>query len=296
MRNYCTLSDLPYLPKLLAMHESLTRHSSEPFTLHILVMDIEPDRVAWRVLYELQLPNVKVYPLSTFERALHLEKIRESRKWSEFCWGCASSFMEYLMPWVGEVTYLDADLYFFSDPKVIFDEIGTQSIGITPHRFPPEKKYLERNGVFNVGLVHAKDTDAGRRCISEWARKCREWCFAQVEPDRFGDQKYLDRWSADYPGEVCEIANIGVNAAPWNVSQYAVTDGPCVDGKPIVFFHLHEFSSDTLLTHYKLRPCDTKHIYEPYVAAWRAACQRVIEMKTRLDESAAEMAAQAERV
>lgn len=283
MRHYCTLFDRNYLAKGLCLHESLSRHSSEPFVLHILAMDQETQ---W-MLDDFRLENVEVTPLSTFERTLNLTKIKEGRTWAEYCWTCASNFMEYLLPWMPPdgVTYLDADMYVFSDPKVVFDEIGDKSIGITPHRFPAWRKDKEINGKFNVGLVYAKNTDAGRKCIAQWAANCRAWCFNRVEGDHAcGDQKYLDDFERDYPGEVCAIQNIGVNLAPWNIDQYRIEEGPKVDGQPVVFYHLHEFQNAIKLSNYKLRFEDALYIYGRYVLAWMDANTRIVEAERKAAE------------
>ena len=45
-----------------------------------------------------------------------------------------------------ELAYLDSDLFFFDDPKIVFEEIGGRSIAIVPHRFSRENRYLEVNG------------------------------------------------------------------------------------------------------------------------------------------------------
>lgn len=280
-RHYLTLSDMVYLPKLLAMHESLLRHSTEDFKLHVLTMDTE---IHW-MLYEFQLSNIELYPLSNFEVAMNLQPQKKARTWQEFCWTCSSNFMEFAMCWIGDCTYLDADLYFFSDPKVIFEEIGERSLGITPHRFPSHRKHMEKNGRYNVGLVHAKNTEPGKRCIAQWAKNCRDWCFNRVEEHHAcGDQLYLDSWEADYPGEVASIQNIGVNLAPWNIERWAITKGPMVGGVPVVFYHLHEYLNPDNLTKYVLREEDLDHIYRPYNEAWNAANVRIIELEDRAAE------------
>ena len=273
MRHYCTLSDRNYLPKLVTMLESLKRHSPEPFEVHVLCMDMD---ALW-LLYDLQLgEHVKLMSLADFEYAMNLSEIKNNRTWREYCWTCASNLMEYLMPWVGGVTYLDADVFFFSDPKVIFDEIGDKSLGITPHRFPLERRHMERNGRYNVGWVTAADTPAGRKCIARWAKNCRDWCYNRIEgKNACGDQRYLDDWETDFPGEVHSIQNIGANLAPWNVSQYQMNQGPTVDGNPVVFYHLHEFVDESKLTNYAIRTQDIAFIYAPYLADWKSVNERI---------------------
>ena len=294
-REYCTLSDRAYLAKLLAMHESLMQHSSEPFALNVLAMD----RETFVILSDMELPNVIVLPLAAFENALQMDHVKKSRSRTEYFWTCASSLMQYLMAWKGvSLTYLDADLMFFSDPKVVFDEIGERSIAITPHRFPAHRKHMERNGIYNVAWVTAKNSKTGHLCISRWAAQCREWCFHKNEAGKFGDQLYLDTWPTDYPGEVCVIQNPGVNLAPWNVDGYVISadsSGPLVDGVPVVFYHFHEFEHREKLTNYKLRIAEKKHIYEPYVDAWERASLRIYAQEKVMAARQSEIETQGQR-
>lgn len=280
MRHYCTLFDMNYLTKGLVMHESLLKHSSEDFTLHILSMDLE----SHRMIYELQLPNVQQMWLPNFEVSLNLSEMKSNRSWKEYCWTCGSNLMEYLMPWLGEVTYVDADLMFFSDPKIVHEEIGSRSIGITPHRFPERLKKMERNGRYNVAWVTGKPTSSGFKCIASWAKNCRDWCYARNEGDKFGDQRYLDTWETDFPGEVCSISNVGVNLAPWNSEQYSITEGPNVDGHPVVFYHLHEFQNPDKLTGYPISEGQRRHIYTPYIERWTAMTEKINALQQQMDE------------
>lgn len=259
MREYCAITDRGYLPKFLALHDSLMRHSSKEFELHVLCLD-----ECWRILEAMRLRAV------TIRRVTHIDSLMKfadsSRTYQEWAWTLASQFMEYLLPKHEAVTYLDSDLFFFANPNVIFDEIADRSIGITPHRFPPEKKYMEKNGIFNVGLVYARNNLIGRRCIEKWAAQVRERCSAEIG---CGDQKYLDAFIPDYGAAVCAIKNIGVNLAPWNVSNWSITQGPRVGGIPVTCYHMHEFANEERLTFYPLRVEDREFIYAPYINVWK---------------------------
>ncbi len=301
MRHYCTLFDSAYLAKGLALHESLLRHSSEPFTLHILACDVD---TFW-ILAEMNLKNVELISLESFESVLKLEPVKESRSRTEYLWTLASCLMEYLLPWHESITYLDADVFFFSDPKVIYEEIGTKSIGIVPHRFNErEARRLAINGQFNVGVVYARNGGAGLTCVKRWAAQCREWCFSRNESGKFGDQAYLDSWPKDYPGEVCIIENLGVNLGPWAIANYEVSEwmtfdasdsaGPVqckhsvmVIGKEnadhLVCYHFHEFQDPQYLTGWKLRYTDCQLIYGPYCYAWTEANRRIAATKAQLE-------------
>jgi hypothetical protein len=275
MRHYCTLFDSKYLPQGLTLYESLKRHSSEPFMMHILGMDNQVVTYLHLNVCEPDEPVDSLFHIGYLEdKRPEMARLRESRTWAEYCWTCASNFTEFLMAEYGlpEITYLDADMMFFSDPEVIFDEIGERSIAVIPHRFMPEKKYLEVNGQFNVSWVTFKNDRAGRECLSIWAGRCRERCAAAIG---CGDQGYLDEWPAIYGHALCVIQNIGAGLAPWNLANYQLTDGPKVDGVPVVFFHAHEYLHGERLTNYELRPEDIEFIYKPYIQAVESAKQRI---------------------
>lgn len=268
MRHFSTLFDMKYAPQGLALYESLYQHSSEPFKLWILALDHETEQV----LGQLRLQHAEILSCDSFKR--DLAQIFQSRTHQEWCWGLASQFCERLIhSGLLEVTYCDADTYFFSDLEPFFGEIGHRSIAITPHRLIPSKGHLEVNGLYNVGVVHFRNTDVGRRCLERWAAQCREKCSAT---DGCGDQLYLNEWPGLYGKECCIIDNIGVNAGPWSLANWQVTAGPRLDGVQLICYHAHEFDYEQhRLTNYELRPEDITFIYEPYLEAFRRAKERI---------------------
>lgn len=261
MRHYCSLTDRSYLPRLLAMYESLKRHSSEAFTLHVLAMDAETEEA----LKSLRLESLTVMQWPGPNR-------RKDHTWQEYCWLMASQWCDWLLMVrrLEELTYLDADLFFFGDPEVVFSEVGDCGVGIVPHRFIPSKRYLERNGLFNVGWVTFSEL-VGVAVCHAWAAQCLKWCYARNEEGKFGDQKYLDEWPKLPGQQCCVIQNIGAGLAPWNLANYELTEGPKVDGVNVLFYHFHEYEHGKRLTNYDLRPEDKRLIYEPYIAAYEAA-------------------------
>lgn len=296
-RHFCTLFDRNYLEKGIALHDSLLRHSSEPFKLSILCMDME---TFW-LLDEMELPHVDLLPIDAFERAMQLDKIREQRTWTEYCWSCASQLCEFLLPQMDAdgITYLDSDLFFFSDPAIVFKEIAGGSIAITPHRLIPSKRHLEINGLFNVGWIGFRNTLAGQTCATEWAANCRNRCSARVG---CGDQKYLDDFPVKYGPACCVIQNIGVNAGPWSIGNWGVfADGDKVflDNALLCCYHFHELQEREdgtfRLTNYTLRDEDVRWIYRPYVEAIKAAKVRISEAEALITERHKQMQLQSER-
>jgi len=237
------------------------------------------DAEAQRSLADLDLSRVTLTSLSVLEKsnpALLATKPQRSRV--EYYYTCGPSFLIYVLqqnPEIDLVTYLDADLRFFSNPEPIFSELADSSVGIISHRFPIGKESLNRFGTFNVGWVSFRADGEGLECLRWWADRCIEWCYDRVETDRFADQKYLDQFAQRFQG-VRVIQHPGANLAPWNLARHAVTD--CenkiqVDGQPLIFFHFHGFKMlkpwlfDTNMGEYRGRPSKMvrEKIFGPYI-------------------------------
>ncbi len=294
MRNYCTLFDRNYAQKGVALHESLLKHSSESFTLYVLAMD---DDTA-KILEELKLKNVRILPLSVFESAMNMKPVRESRSLVEYFWTCASSLCEYLIRnyEMDQLTYLDADLFFFQDPQIVFNEIGQRSIAIIPHRFAEQdRNRLEPNGLYNVGWITFRNDIDGLACLTGWAELCQEWCYNRHDSGRFGDQGYLDSWPSEFEDSLCIIENIGACTAPWNLQQYETTLGPKVNETPIVFYHFHEYRNEDDFTRWPLRHEDKVFIYVPYINALRVANVYIGNAESRIAKRLREAEAEWQR-
>lgn len=193
-RTYCTLFDFNYAAKGIALINSLIRKADPDFRLHVLALDNKTAHCVRKLM------DIRIV-VHTLEEVMTpvLQTAKGNRTHQEFCWTLASYFCQWLWHKAGlrEITYLDSDLFFFSDPTPIFTEMGGRQIGIIPHRLIPEKKHLEVNGIFNVGWVTFRGT-VGSACLQKWSEQCLEWCYNRQEPNRFGDQKYLDAWPKAY--------------------------------------------------------------------------------------------------
>src|ERR1044071_3572075 len=151
-RHYCTYFDSTFLPYGLALYESLRRHSG-PFVLHVLCLD----ELAREYLDAEGLEGVKTIRLEELEAwDPDLRAAKQTRNQVEYYFTCTPDLARYVMdrePGITDVTYLDADLYFFGDPAPIYAEIASESIAMIGHRFPADLKHLEIFGVYNVGFL-----------------------------------------------------------------------------------------------------------------------------------------------
>jgi hypothetical protein len=240
-RYFCTLFDKNYLLKGVVMIRTLLR-----FCPHARVTVVCMDDEAYHLLGKLGLPGVELVRLAEVEND-ELLRIKPGRSIAEYCWTLTASVCWYVLetrPHIEMITYLDADLMFYSDVEPLFTEIGAKSVAIIEHRFMPRLAHLEGYGRFNVEWVSFRRNEVGLRCLKVWRDQCIEWCFARLEEGRLGDQKYLDSWPADYPGEVQILQHKGAGVAPWNFTNYQYSErggALFADECPLIFYHFHQF-------------------------------------------------------
>lgn len=270
MHYFCTLFDSNYLAKGVAMLRSLRLHCPEA-RVYVLCMD----DLAHSLLGKLALPGVVCLTLTDVEDEALLA-VKPERSMAEYCWTLSPCLPWYLFgryPEIDRITYLDADLYFFSDVAPLFEEMGDASITIIEHRFVPELQHLEVRGRFCVEWVSFRRDEEGMACLRHWREQCIEWCFYRLEEDRMGDQKYLDKWPERYDS-LCILQHPGAGVAPWNYARYAYgkddRGGLTVDGLPLIFYHFHQLqllsngSFDRLSDYYTRTGPVPVAIYEIY--------------------------------
>lgn len=256
---FCTLFNSAYLDKGIVTIESLKKVSPESY-VYVFAFDDK----CYEVLNDIGYDNVRPVSLKEFEtdQLLELKKERSSRS---YCWTCTPFIIKHVLEKCGEeqCTYIDADMYFYSDPQILLDEIDTDQcdVGIVEHRFGKGKvqeQQLEIAGRYCVEFNTFKNNKNGLEVLNWWADRCAECCtddVSQSKDGKFGDQMYLNDWSQRFVG-VHVMQNHGGGMAPWNVYRYRMEK---IDEKgniwfrdiqdkgsyQLCFYHFHG------MTHYK---------------------------------------------
>jgi hypothetical protein len=250
MLNFCTLFDSNYISRGVALFESLKKNSPD-FHLYIVAFDEE----CYQYLEKLQEPELTVISLPDFEDE-KLQQVKSGRTAAEYCWTCTPSVILFCIEkfQLPSCTYVDADLIFYDNPQILFNEMEKDSILITEHRYTRAYDVSATHGIYCVQFMYFKNDEYGLNALRWWRDRCLEWCFAYLEDGKFGDQKYLDDWPERFPG-VHVLQHPGGGLAPWNIQQYSIgqTDGKIYvsDKKKgtrhlLVFYHFHglKFFSD----------------------------------------------------
>ena len=290
-RHFCSYFDHRYLTRGLALYESLRRHCPD-FNLWVLCLD----GIAFGILEKMALEGMHPIRLEDFLRDDEaLRAARSNRSVVEFYFTCTPSLPLYVMarqPDMDMVTYLDADLFFFSSPESLFEEMAGKSIAVTPHRFPAELREHERFGLYNVGWLSFRNDGIGRECLHWWRNRCLEWCRDREEDGKFADQKYLDQWPVLFKS-VAVIGHPGANLAAWNLAGARLKHGKgttTVNGQELVFYHFHDLRKinsvlyEIAFQSYKVKPCGVliRHVLSPYLRCLRRNHKRLAKTDSRL--------------
>ena len=282
-RYFCTLFDAAYLLKGVAMLRSLSLFCPGA-KVYVLCMDQQTKLI----LERLDLSFVTCITLNVIETE-DLLNAKSDRSVAEYCWTLSSCVTWYVMQTYRQVdflTYLDADVFFYSSVQPLFDEIGDASIAIIEHRFTDRLKDREVNGRFCVEWVSFRRDADGLACLSRWREQCIEWCYYRLEDGKMGDQKYLDEWPNRYA--TCHILeHLGAGVAPWNYAQYKLghdaSGNITVNGVALMFYHFHQFQLldngkfERLSTFYTTECVEPNSVYEAYEAD---LIKRLVEVRS----------------
>jgi hypothetical protein len=297
MTNFCTLFDSNYLTRGLALHESLAGVCP---SYHLYVVAF--DDICYEYLLKTRLPSLTPISLKDFEDE-KLKQVKSGRTTAEYCWTCTPSIILYCIEkfQLPSCTYVDADMIFYENPQILFDELADKSILISEHRYTRDYDVSATHGIYCVQFMYFKNDQNGLHALTWWRDRCIEWCFAYLEDGKFGDQKYLDDWQERFPG-VHVMQNPGGGLAPWNIQQYLIddkngnlfiTDKQKGTRLPLIFFHFHglKFYTDDKVACcaalYELDKEVKETLYFPYIRLLLDTGERIVRSGFKLNPQGA---------
>lgn len=272
----------------MVMLESLHEHNPHA---HVYVLCLSDQ--CYDGMQKLGYPFVTLIQLKDFEAATpELVAVRPTRSLVEYYFTmtpCLPWYILHTVDNINAVTYLDADMMFFSSVEPIFEEAGDASVILTPHNFAPHLQHCIKFGIYNVSWVTFFNTEDGLSCLSWYKNMCLDWCYDRHESEgvseRFADQKYLDYMPQQFL-HVHAIRHSGVGIAPWNLGKLNLSvqnTHVLVDGSPLIFYHAQGFVQlckglyASGLGSYKthLSPIMRTHIFSPYCEAYTNAAHYI---------------------
>jgi hypothetical protein len=262
----------------MALYESLRQHCSS-FTLWVLCLD----QITKHRLREQRLPQLVLISLSELERATPgLAEARANRSKAEYYFTCSPALPLHILNSHAEIdiiTYLDSDLFFYSNPECLFQQLGEGSVGLIRHRPAEGLEETEQYGIFNVSWISFRNDREGIACLHWWRERCLEWCYRRLDGDRYADQKYLDQFPKRFHNVVI-LEHEGANLAPWNIASHPIIekDGQIlINGKRLLFFHFQGLREITRycyetglgVYHVRIDRQTLRLVFEPYLKVLR---------------------------
>lgn len=274
---YCTLFDSNYLDKAKVMIDSLRRVDLD-MILYILCMDEK----AFSILSKENSGDCILISLENFEDS-ELLKVKSSRSQGEYCWTCTAKLIQYVIINYSEknCTYIDADMLFYSNPTVLFNEMiyNKCSVQVVPHNFPSTlrgKKLEKESGKNCVQFNTFSNEEDSMALLQKWINDCIDECSLNSA----GDQMYISDWGKY--SFVNVTSNQGAGVAPWNVSKFVgkkkgkalfVTNRETMKTDKLVFYHFQNVVNtdrykvivSPLLSSWKIDKMFVKNIYVDYL-------------------------------
>ncbi len=215
--NFCIMTTANYITKALVMYDSLVKECNSEINFFYFTFD----ESTYNYLKELNYKNITPVPLHDLEAFYpELKGTISTRSKAEYFFTCTPHIIDYVLKnyEVDHVTYLDADLYFYQDPRRILNELQNNSVLITEHRHYPEQ-IDHPNGKYCVQFIPFKNDKTGNQVVTWWKEKCIEWCYYRAEDGKFADQGYLNNWPELFD-DIVIMENRGGGVARWNTDAY----------------------------------------------------------------------------
>jgi hypothetical protein len=245
---YCTILSTNYLPKALALADSLRRHQPGS-ALTVLIVDARSDA---------DLPDVDgVTLVGTDVLGLPTEELLEVATiydLVEFATAVKPLLLKQLLGSHDAVFYLDPDTYLTSPMAELEGELAASEGGIllTPHfleplpeHAPTTEGHLLTVGVFNLGFCGVDRR--GLAFLDWWWGHLRRECLFDFLSGLFVDQKWMDIGNTLFQAR--SLRHYGYNVSVVNLHERPIVerDGRLVissTGEPLRLFHFHAFDTD----------------------------------------------------
>ncbi|HEX5693834.1 MAG TPA: hypothetical protein VFY00_04345, partial [Arenimonas sp.] len=236
-----------YLPKAMALAESVKRHDPQARFVLCLVEREAPD-VALQFPHFDEVVLAKDAGWDDFDRFMFRHSIVEAST------AVKPRFMIHLTeryPKADKFVYLDPDVLVYSrlsELEVLLDE---HSIVLAPHLLRPGNIDMEisslAHGSYNLGFLAISRADNSARFLQWWADRLFLYCYDDKARGIFTDQKWIDLAPSFFDCHI--LKHHGYDFATWSLlgSDLSGQDGNyVVNGDPLRFIHFSGLDSGTI--------------------------------------------------
>ena len=240
-----TICSYSNLNQAIVLFESIQSHATKPFSFTCFLVDNIPEESGFS---EAGFKLVKVAELSSSLPDFSTLKLQYNA--FELCCALKSFCGETMMKTSSQdevLVYLDSDILFYNDIKLIEDEMTGVDILLTPHFTNPPPDFekiseldVNNSGLYNGGFVAFRNNKTGNEFIAWWKERMKKYCFTDFRNGMFVDQVWLN-FVPLYFQQVLISKHQGLNVAYWNFHERTISQDDNkqwrVNNVPLVFLH-----------------------------------------------------------
>lgn len=255
MKYFLTSINNAYIPKALALAESIKRIYGDAAHITCMLSDTKRDDVDYSLFDDVLTIDQLDLPVPSLEAWIFKHTV------VELCtavkpWAFKKIFERYTPD---AVVYMDPDTILYSPMDEIYATLPAHPVILTPHVSVPavdqddlldgEMLGCLRHGVFNLGFLALGAHGEGKDFLDWWAARCLDWCYDDGPKGLFTDQRWVDLAPCFFP-TLHVLRHVGYNTATWNLYYRSLSrnaDGDIVvnGDQPLRFFHFSGFDIGT---------------------------------------------------
>lgn len=236
-----------YLPKAMALAESVKRHCKDAHFVLCLV-EREAPEVATQSPYFDEVVLAKDAGWDNFDRFMFRHAIVEAAT------AVKAQFMLNLVehhPDETKFVYLDPDVLVYSQFAELDAQLDEASIVLCPHLLRPGNIDMEisslAHGCYNLGFLAVRRSRNAQDFLRWWAERLFQFCYDDMSRGIFTDQRWVDLAPCFF--DVTVLKHHGYDFATWSLlnSDLCEVDGRyMVNGDPLRFIHFSGLDSGTI--------------------------------------------------
>ena len=236
-----------YLPKAMALAESLKRHAPDSVFVLCLVEREVPEAAARFPWFD-AIVLAKDAGWDNFDAFVFRHSIVEAST------AVKPRFMRHLIerhPDHQKFVYLDPDVLVYSRFTELEFLLDTQSVVVVPHLLRPGNIDMEisslAHGVFNLGFLAVRRDTKAMDFLKWWDDRLFLFCYDDKGKGIFTDQKWINLAPCFF--DVHVLRHHGYDFATWSLldSDLRRVDGALVvNGDPLRFIHFSGLDSGTI--------------------------------------------------
>lgn len=237
-----TVCNIAYMPKALALAESLLKYDRKKLIIYIVDKKIDLD-VAYDNAEFIWIEDAGVPDL--YGQAFKYDI-------TEFSTSLKPYLASLLLNFNDKVIFLDPDTCIYHSLDPILDDLDKYPIMVTPHYMTPHSDLVPdsdiammRFGSFNLGFFGVSKSEQATYFLDWWNDRCRRYCYFETQFGLSTDQKWVSIAPCFFP-DLHVSFNVGYNTAFWNLHERVISkDGNgnyIINGNvPLIFFHFSSY-------------------------------------------------------